>query len=155
MASLLYTMHSPAAPATYADVENHALGMDESIAGTPGSITTRENANGASFFVRQYYDHEGRKRDQYLASSGGEDSSSIVADWKRRIEEAKRLQDSVRLLVREGYSALTPKHLAAIMPLANHGVFKAGAVLVGTRAFEVIVNRLGVRVAPLATEDIA
>jgi hypothetical protein len=147
-------MHSPAAAATYADVENHALGMEQGIAGTPGSITARKNANGTSFFVRQYYDHDGRKRDQYLASSQNEASDSVVIDWEQRIEEARQLQTSVRLLVREGYSTLSPKHLAAIMPLANHGVFKAGGVLIGTRAFEVIVNRLGVRAAPFATEDV-
>jgi hypothetical protein len=33
-------------------------------------------------------------------------------------------------------------------------VFEAGAVLVGTHAFEVIVNRLGIRVAVFATEDV-
>lgn len=58
------------------------------------------------------------------------------------------------LLAREGYSLLPPKHFAAIAPLVNHGVFEAGAVLVGTHAFEVIVNRLGIRAAAFATEDV-
>jgi hypothetical protein len=66
----------------------------------------------------------------------------------------ERLISSVRLLAREGYSTLTPKHFAAIAPLSNHGVFEAGAVLVGTHAFEVFVNRLGIRVAAFATEDV-
>lgn len=49
---------------------------------------------------------------------------------------------------------LHPKHLAALAPLSKHKVFEAGAVLVGTHAFGVIVNRLAIRVAVFATEDV-
>ncbi|HET9651451.1 MAG TPA: GSU2403 family nucleotidyltransferase fold protein [Usitatibacter sp.] len=58
------------------------------------------------------------------------------------------------MLAREGYTTLAPKHLAALTPLSRHGIFEAGAVLVGTHAFEVVVNRLGIRVAVFSTEDL-
>ena len=151
----LYRKHPPGLATAYADLENHALSAGAAHAGTPGSLTIRTNAKGARYFVRQYYDHERRKRDQYVGGTpGSPDSQGLEAQWKRRIEEARELQDSVRVLVREGYAALSPKHIAALMPLANHGVFQAGAVLVGTHAFEVIVNRLGIRVAAFTTEDL-
>jgi hypothetical protein len=38
--------------------------------------------------------------------------------------------------------------------LSRYGIFEAGAVLVGTHAFEVIVNRMGIRVAVFSTEDV-
>ena len=150
----LYQKHPPSLAAVYADVENHALHQDEILVGTPGSITPRQNANGTKFYVRQYYDFDRRKRDQYLCQLGAPDCEPLVEAWKERIVEAKQLQASTRLLAREGFSLLQPKHLAALAPLARHGVFGAGAILVGTHAFEVIANRLGIRVATFSTEDV-
>ena len=150
----LYKKHPPTLATTYADVENHALHQDEPIIGTPGAISIRENANHTKYYVRQFYDFERKKRDQYLCRFDAVDCEETVGIWKQRIEEAKNLQESIRLLSREGYSILQPKHLAALAPLTKHKVFEAGAILVGTHAFEVIVNRLGVRVAAFATEDL-
>ena len=124
------------------------------MVGTPGALSVRQNANETRFYVRQFYDYEGRKRDQYLCQVGAPECEAIVAAWKGRIEEAKEVGASTRLLAREGYSLLAPKHLAALAPLGKHRIFAAGAVLVGTHAFEVIVNRLGIRVAVFATEDV-
>lgn len=149
----LYRRHSAALAATYADVENHALNQDEVLVGTPGAISIRENANKTRYYVRQYYDFDGRKRDQYLGQVDPE-SGERLESWRKRVEEAKELLGSVRLLAREGYSVLHAKHLAALAPLCKHRIFEAGAVLVGTHAFELIVNRLGVRVAVVATEDV-
>lgn len=153
MPAPLYRRHSAALAATYADVENHALNQDEALVGTPGAISVRENANKTKYYVRQYYDFEGRKRDQYLGKFDPE-SGRLLESWRKRIDEAKEIQSSVRLLAREGYSILHAKHLAALAPLSRHRIFEAGAVLVGTHAFELIVNRLGVRVAVFATEDV-
>lgn len=155
MPASLYKKHSAGLAATYADIENHALNQDEVLVGTPGAISIRENASGSKFLVRQYYDYEGRKKDQYIAShTDSPATDELVRDWKKRLEEANEVLKSVRMLVREGYSALTPKHLATLAPLSRHGLFEAGAVLVGTHAFEVVVNRLGIRVAVFSTEDI-
>ena len=154
MASPLYRRHSAGLAATYADVENHALSQPEVIIGTPGSVTIRQNAAGVRFYARQYYDHERRKRDQYIGVDSPETEAKVIA-LRARIEEAKDILVSVRLLAREGYAVLPPKHLAAIAPLSSHGVFAAGALLVGTHAFDVMVNRLGIRVAAaFATEDV-
>jgi hypothetical protein len=155
MAAPIYKKHPPALATTYADVENHALNQEEALVGTPGTISIRENASGSKFHVRQYYDYEGKKKDQYIAGPpGSRETERSVQYWRKRIEEAKEVQKSVRLLIREGYSALTPKHLAALAPLYKYKIFDAGAVLVGTHAFEVIVNRMGIRVAVFATEDV-
>lgn len=154
MAKPLYRKHPPTLATTYADVENHALNQDEVLIGTPGAISIRENANETRYYVRQFYDFDGRKRDQYLCQAGTPECGTTVAAWKQRMDEAKDLQASIRLLAREGYSMLPSKHLAALAPLSKYKAFGAGAVLVGTHAFEVIVNRLGIRVPVFATEDV-
>jgi hypothetical protein len=150
----LYKRHPQSLATTYADVENHALHQDEILVGTPGAISIRENAAKTRFYVRQYYDFDGRKRDQYLCQKDARDCERVVEAWKRRIDEARQLQASIRLLAREGYSTLGPKPLAALAMLSKHKIFEAGAVVAGTHAFEVMVNRLGIRVAAFATEDI-
>ena len=76
MASPLYKRHSAGLAATYADIENQALNQREILVGTPGSVTLRTNATGARFYVRQYYDYEGRKTDQYLSGSADDPSTS-------------------------------------------------------------------------------
>jgi len=151
----LYSRHSAGLAATYADIENQAQNQREILVGTPGSISLRENATGARFYVRQYYDYDGRKRDQYISGSAdAPETAALIDEWRSRIENTKDLLQTVRLLAREGYATLTPKHVAALAPLAEHGVFGAGAVLVGTHAFEVIVNRLGIRAEGFATQDV-
>lgn len=155
MAAPLYTRHSPGLAAVYADVENNALNREEPLVGTPGSLTVRQNASGSQFYVRQYYDYDGRKKDQYIGGPPGEvEAEKRAEEWRSRIAEAKDVLNSVRLLGREGYCLLSPKPLAALAPLAKHKIFQAGALLVGTHAFEVIVNRLGIRVAVFKTEDV-
>jgi hypothetical protein len=154
MPTPLYKKHPQSLATTYADVENHALHQDEILVGTPGAISIRANAAKTRFYVRQYYDFQGKKRDQYLCQMDVKDCERVVEAWKGRIDEARQLQASVRLLAREGYPTLEPKPLAALATLSRHKVFEAGGVLVGTHAFEVIVNRLGIRVAVFATEDI-
>ncbi len=155
MATPLYARHTAGLAATYAEIENLSLNRPEILAGTPGSITVRQNGSGATFFARQYYDFDGRKRDDYIGGQPGtREGDALLADWRKRIAEATDLVRIVRLLAREGYATLTPKQFAALRPLAGHGLFAAGALLVGTHAFGAIVNRLGIRASSFATEDV-
>ena len=102
MASPLYKRHSAGLAATYADIENQALNQREILVGTPGSVTLRTNATGARFYVRQYYDYEGRKTDQYLSGSADDPGTLALVDgWRSRIEDAKDILKTVRLLARE------------------------------------------------------
>jgi len=157
MASPLYKKHPATLATTYADIENHALNQDDVLVGTPGAISIRENANKTNrtrYYVRQFYGFDGKKRDQYVCQLDAPGCEATAESWRKRIDEAKSIRGAVRLLAREGFSLLDAKHLAALAPLCRHRIFEAGAILVGTHAFEVIVNRLGIRVAVFATEDV-
>ncbi|HMJ82616.1 MAG TPA: GSU2403 family nucleotidyltransferase fold protein, partial [Vicinamibacterales bacterium] len=57
-------------------------------------------------------------------------------------------------LGREGFSLVDGRSYAAIASLHNHGIFALGAMLVGSHAYGVLLNRLGVRATPYTTEDI-
>lgn len=151
---VLYGRHDAALAATYADVENHAWSQDDVLVGTPGAISLRENASGTRFYVRQYYDFDGRKRDEYIVQADGPDAAQAVERWRTRLEDAKAVRDSVRLLGREGYAVMDRKPFAALAAVARHEIFRAGGLLLGTHAFGAIMNRLGIRSALFATEDV-
>jgi hypothetical protein len=103
----------------------------------------------------QQYDRSVVKRESYLAGPIGDPVADKTAQETRKaIAEQRDLVQSIRLLMREGYAALDPKHYAAIAALGNHGVFSKGGVLVGTHAFEVILNRIGIRASAFATTDV-
>jgi hypothetical protein len=154
-ANPLYRLHAPALAATHSDLENHALAIREVLTGTPGGVVTRRNATGTMFYARQYYDHDRVKRDRYLAGPAGSPQADALAEsWRIRIAEANDILKSVKILMREGYLALGHKPFAALAPLCSHGLFAAGALLVGTHAFASIVNRMGIRVSAFPTEDI-
>jgi hypothetical protein len=153
MAGPLFHRHSAGLAATYADLENQTLARDRILAGTPGAVTERSNAGGARFYVRQYYDFAGRKRDEYLGGQPGTPAGeALLLEWQRNISDANDAVRSARLLAREGYATITPKQFAALRPLGQ--LFRGGALLVGTHAFGAIANRMGMRTIPFATEDI-
>lgn len=151
----LYRRHSLGLAAIHSDLENHAAAQEEVLTGTPGSVIVRRNAAGSTFYVRQHYDALRRKRDRYLAGPAGSPEADAIADrWRARIAESNDVIRSAKMLLREGYHGLEPKPFAAIAPLVDHGLFRAGAVLVGSHAFGAIANKLGIRVSAFPTEDI-
>lgn len=58
------------------------------------------------------------------------------------------------MLGREGFYLADPKTYVTIGALHNHGVFRAGGILIGSHAYGVLLNKLGVRAASYATDDI-
>src|SRR6266852_3819573 len=138
----LFTFHSRGLAATYGDLENQAIAQDEAPLATPGSVLVRSNAGGFRFYALQQYDHEGRRHESYLGGPTGDASAEEAASrTRKRIEEQRDIVGLIRLLVREGYLALERKHYLAIAALANHGFFSGGGVLVGSHAFEAMLNR--------------
>ena len=151
----LYLPHSRALTTLYSDLESYALTQPEVFTGTAGSVVERSNASDFRFFAHQFYDGGGKKRERYLAGPAGATvADAAAAALRERIRELKELVPSLRLLGREGWSMLDSKTYATLASLHNHGVFAAGGVLLGSHAYGVLLNRLGVRAAAYATEDI-
>jgi hypothetical protein len=139
----------------HADIERHALQTGEVFNGTAGSVIERRNAAGFRFYAHKFYDAAGKSRERYLAGPIGQRQADQVADTLRlRIAELKDLVPSLRLLGREGYNLVDGKTFATIAVLHNQGLFAAGAMLVGSHAYGIILNRLGIRAQPYATEDV-
>jgi hypothetical protein len=151
----LFTLHSKGLAATYADIENQAMAQGAAFLRTAGSLLERSNGGGFRYYALQQYDQAGTKKEVYLAGPIGDPAAERAAEEMRiRIREQRDVIDSVRLLIREGYGALGPKHYVVIAALGNAGVFSEGGALVGTHAFEVILNRLGIRASAFPTTDV-
>jgi hypothetical protein len=139
----------------YADLESHALAQRQAFEGTAGTVIERANASGFRFYAHQSYDGDRKKRESYLAGPIGDAKADAAAEEMRtRIREMKDLVPSLRLLGREGFSLVDARVYATLASLHNHGIFAAGAMLVGSHAYGVLLNRLGVRAVPYMTEDI-
>jgi hypothetical protein len=151
----LYQLCTPALVTLLGDVENFARGQEQAFTGTPGTLLARTNASGFRYYAHQFYDARGRKVERYLAGPlGGADAEAKAAALRDRIAAAGGALQSIRLLIREGFKFVDSKAYATIAALANHGLFKAGAVLVGSHAYGVLLNQLGARSAQYATKDV-
>jgi len=58
------------------------------------------------------------------------------------------------VLARAGFATVDRKTYSTLATLHNHGLFRAGAVLIGSHAFGALLNGLGVKTVPYATEDV-
>lgn len=155
MAGPLYLAHPRALTVLYADLENHVRSHEQVFVGTAGSIIERRNASGFRFYAHQFYDGEGKKRERYIAGPVGSPGADTAAsDLRERVRDQKEIVPELRMLGREGFSVVDRKTYATVAAIANRGLFAAGAVLIGSHAYGVLLNRLGVRAVPYATEDI-
>ena len=152
---LLYAPHNPALTTLYGDLENFARGQAAALTGTPGGVQRRSNASGFRFYSHQYYDANGRKAEKYVAGPVGDAAADAKArDLSARIAATNDAIKTLRLLGREGFNLADSKTYATVASLHNHALFEAGAVLVGSHAYGMLLNQLGVRASHYATQDV-
>jgi hypothetical protein len=151
----LYTPHSRALTVLHDDLERHAVSQPAVFVGTAGSIVERQNAGRFRFYARTFYDGDGKKREEYIAGPVGSPEAEAAASAVReRIRETKALAHSLQMLRREGYNVVDPRTYGTLASLSNHRVFSVGGMLIGSHAYGILLNKLGVRGAAYSTEDI-
>lgn len=143
---------SPALTTLFASIDGHAKAGAPVFSGSAGSIARRKNQNGVEYYVRRFYGGDGAQHETYLGIVG--ECEERVDALRAQIEEVKALVPELRLLVREGFQAADPKTYATLASLCLHGLFAAGATLIGSHAFGVLLNQMGVRAQAYVTEDI-
>jgi hypothetical protein len=151
----LYSLHPRPLTTLFSEVETYALSQPEVFVGTAGSVLERQNASKFQFYAHQYYDALGNKRERYVAGpAGSADADAAAGRLRSRIDDLKSILPSVRLLGREGFQFVDSRTFATLAALYNNGLFAAGAVLVGSHAYGVLLNRMGLRAASYVTEDV-
>lgn len=111
-----------------------------------GSFTNKQ-IKGAEYVYFQYSDPGGARR-QFSVGRSSAAIDKIVAEYERgRARRGADLEQVTRLagLLRAAGVAMVPHAPARVIRgLADAGLFKAGGVLVGSYAFQVLGNLLGV-----------
>jgi hypothetical protein len=152
--SLLSASHENALNLLFAELKASAEEQSDALVGTPGALSERVNEGGTKFWVHRYSGAIGQRRETYLGKS---DDPALIAEleqWRKRIEEGNATIARVRVLARAGFATVDRKTYATVATLHNHGLFRAGAFLIGSHAYGALLNGLGIRSVPYATEDI-
>ncbi len=149
----LYTPRPLVLATAYSELKRLALEQTTLLIGTPGSVSARD-VEGSTFLYRQFYDPEGKKKADYLGPASDGETIARADALREQIAATNGLLEQARFLARQGYVRVDVRTGAIVAALANRGLFRAGAVLVGSHAFGALLNELGIASAPYLTEDI-
>ena len=149
----LFSRHSVGLQTIYSDLKRRASEQAIVLVGTPGSVGERE-VRGKSFLYRQYYDARGKKTADYLGPADDAGALERANAVREAIDVTNALLGDARLLAREGYVRVDSRTNAIVASLARHGLFRAGAMLVGSHAFGALLNDMGIKSGAHLTEDI-
>lgn len=152
--SSLAAPHERALTFLFSELASAAARQGEAFLGSPGSLTERTNETGTRYWVHRYSDAAGMRQEAYLGKSGEPDVITRLADLRERITAANSAIASVRLLARAGFATVDRKTYSTLASLHNHGLFRAGVLLIGSHAYGALLNALGVRAAAYSTEDL-
>ena len=150
----LTSAHERALTLLFSELQSAAEQQVEAFLGSPGALAERTNETGTRFWVHRYSDAAGRRQEVYLGKADDSAVIARIAELRARIDAANSAISSVRLLARAGFAAVDRKAYATLASLHNHGVFQAGALLVGSHAYGVLLNALGARAVAYTTEDV-
>lgn len=138
----------------YAQAKELALAQRSVPLLTAGSLQTEQRAGGR-FVYRYRYDARGKRVAEYLGAAAEATTAEKVEAAKQEMEEQARIADYCRKLRALGFYSADNSTLVTVAALFNAGVFGGGGVLIGTHAYGVILNELGVSASPFPmTEDV-
>ncbi|MFP6560282.1 GSU2403 family nucleotidyltransferase fold protein [Paraburkholderia sp. B3] len=150
----LYQRHDQAYCAQFANIEQAAATQDRVLIGAPGTILEHRRGD-LVYYARQFMNAEGRKQEESLGGPRGDpDVEARVEEIRDRILQSKDLVNRIRELAKLGFQVADNKTYATMGVLYNHGLFQAGAVLIGSHAYAVLLNSLGIKAVAYETEDI-
>jgi hypothetical protein len=152
MPSLRLARHDPAAAARYQDLKQVAAAQKRVLAGTPGTLKQRSR-RGTDYWAREYIRADGRKDDEHYGTVAAT-SEKRLGELREELELARALAAGSSTLRVLGYQRVERKTAAVLATFFNRGLFQAGLTLVGSHAYGVLLNELGVSAASYRTQDI-
>src|SRR5580704_14899918 len=152
--SELTTPNERALTLLFAEIERSAGEQFEALLGTPGTLSERTNETGTRYWVHRYSDALNRRQEVYLGKLTDPEVNRRVSTLGEMMAVANATIARVRLLTRAGFATVDRKAYFTLASLHNRGLFRAGALLVGSHAYGALLNAIGVRSTPYATEDV-
>ena len=138
-----YVELSLAAQTAYVELfdQVRSFELSRAISGLSGSFQ-RMQRKGRSYWYFAYKDIDQTTRMVYV---GPDDERIRAIVERRRVDPRVDLQAQAQAAITLGCAMTTSKHFRVIKRLADYGFFRAGGILIGTHAFIVMANMLGVR----------
>ena len=144
--------HDAAGQARYQEVKQLARAQARVLDGAPGTLKRRAQS-GKRYWVREHLRADGRKVDEYLGPEATVDPERLQA-LRDEVALAKALAAGSARLRLFGFQRVDRKVAAVLAVLFNHGLFGAGLTLVGSHAYGVLLNELGVIGPGYRTQDV-
>jgi hypothetical protein len=148
----IYRRHDPASQTKFQEVKQLARSQERILAGTPGTLKQRTQS-GKQYWVREYRRVDGKKTDEYIGPASTVDKETITR-LSSEIDLAKALASSSGHLRLLGFQRVDRKPAAVLEVLYNKGLFNGGLTLVGSHAYGILLNELGILAPGYTTEDI-
>ncbi|WP_127477032.1 nucleotidyltransferase domain-containing protein [Sulfurivermis fontis] len=148
---------SSSAQTAYAQVFDlaQASALARTAGDLPGSFATKR-VRGRLYHYYQYREPgcKGPAKQVYIGPDS-ERMRELIAAAKARTVAAVSTAEWARAAINLGCEPVTTRHYRIVKRLADYGLFRAGAILVGTHAFLAYGNMLGVRwVSHQYTQDL-
>ena len=148
----LFRRHDPSSQVRFQDAAQRARAQARVLSGTPGTLKQRTQS-GKRYWVREYIRIDGAKTDEYLGPVAAL-ADARVAELRAGIELARALAAASGALRLAGYQRIDRKPAAVLAVFFNRGLCAAGLTLVGSHAFGVLLNELGVIAPAYRTQDL-
>lgn len=146
--------HERALTLLFAEIGEIVARHRQVLLGTPGSLDERTNENGTRFWVRRYSDAVGRRLETYLGTKDDPEVVREISGLADQIAATNAIISQVRLLARAEFVTVDRKAFYTLASLHNHGLFRAGALVIGSHAYGALLNALGVKAVGYTTEDV-
>lgn len=147
----LYDRHNMAFQSLWSNLSQSARGP--ALPGAPGGIIT-VTARGHDYLAHQFNNGDGKRVQISLGRSDEPGVQRRAAQLLDQIEQSKGQISQVRDLAKLGYQIADNKTYSVVAALHNEHLFDAGLTLVGSHAYGVLLNTLGIKATPYQTLDI-
>jgi len=138
----------------YAQAKELAAAQQAVPLRTAGTVRVEERS-GQRFAYRYRYDAAGKRITEYLGALSDEATASKLEQAREEIKDQATIAQYSQQLRKIGFYSADNSTLVTVASLFNAGIFGGGGVLIGTHAFGVILNELGVSASPFPmTEDV-
>jgi len=137
----------------WSDLADLASGQAQVFMGSPGNVLERD-CRGHRYVFHQYTSAAGGRVQDQLGRADEPQTQAARHALIERIDQTKALIERIRDLVKLGYQVADSRTYGVAAALYNAGLFQHGLTLIGSHAYGVLLNTLGITATPYRSNDV-
>ncbi|WP_179401382.1 GSU2403 family nucleotidyltransferase fold protein [Burkholderia guangdongensis] len=142
----MLTYHPDALQTLYASLIETAGGQAHIPLQTPGTVSYK-SVNGINYTYWRVYKASGQRADEILGVTDAAETLVKLEQKRSDSTQARAIAESIKTLRIARFAVADNSSALTIASIFNAGLFRQGAVLVGSHAFGALLNGLGIRLA--------